>query len=39
MLGLLLICGVTAILFNFVLAMFVLSNTKDINNGGENKWT
>lgn len=29
MLGLLLICGVTAIMFNFALAMFVLSNTKD----------
>jgi len=29
MLGLLLICGVTAILFNFALAMFTLANTED----------
>lgn len=29
MLGLLLICGVIAMLFNFALAMFTLSNTKN----------
>lgn len=29
MLGLLLICGVTAIMFNFALAMFTLTNKEE----------